>query len=44
MRGALPPVARPAPLVGEHTAEVLDELGLGRDEVERLAASGVVRR
>jgi crotonobetainyl-CoA:carnitine CoA-transferase CaiB-like acyl-CoA transferase len=25
--GARPPVTRPAPLLGEHTAEVLDELG-----------------
>jgi crotonobetainyl-CoA:carnitine CoA-transferase CaiB-like acyl-CoA transferase len=37
-------VTRPAPLVGEHTAEVLDELGLGPDDVDRLVSTGVVRR
>src|SRR5262245_4251709 len=40
---ATPPrIARPAPLLGQHTAEVLGELGLSRDEIDRLAASGVV--
>jgi crotonobetainyl-CoA:carnitine CoA-transferase CaiB-like acyl-CoA transferase len=34
---------RPAPLVGEHTAEVLEELlGLGADERARLSAEGVI--
>jgi crotonobetainyl-CoA:carnitine CoA-transferase CaiB-like acyl-CoA transferase len=33
---------RPAPLLGEHTAEVLGELGLVRAEIDRLAAAGVV--
>jgi crotonobetainyl-CoA:carnitine CoA-transferase CaiB-like acyl-CoA transferase len=33
---------RPAPRLGEHTAEVLAELGLGADEVARLRAEGVV--
>ena len=33
----------PAPLAGEHTAEVLDEvLGLSKDEVEKLRAQGVL--
>ena len=29
-------------LLGEHTAEILGELGLPKGEVERLAAAGVV--
>lgn len=33
---------RPAPLLGEHTHEVLTELGLSRDEIGRLAAAGVI--
>ena len=40
---ATPPrIDRPAPLLGQHTAEVLGELGLSREEMERLAAAGVV--
>ena len=35
-------IRRPAPLLGEHTAEVLAELGLPKGEIERLAATGVV--
>jgi benzylsuccinate CoA-transferase BbsE subunit len=35
-------IRRPAPRLGEHTAEVLGELGLGAADVERLAAEGVV--
>ena len=38
--GLRPPEA--PPLLGEHTAEVLKELGLDDGEIERLAASGVV--
>lgn len=33
----------PPPLLGEHSAEVLAEVGYSGDEVDRLAASGVVR-
>ena len=41
--GATPArIRRPAPLLGEHTAEVLAELGLARAEIERLTARGVV--
>jgi crotonobetainyl-CoA:carnitine CoA-transferase CaiB-like acyl-CoA transferase len=35
-------LTRPAPLLGEHTAEVLAELGLAPAEIERLAAAGAV--
>ena len=35
-------IRRPAPLLGEHTAEVLSEFGLAKTEIERLAAAGVV--
>jgi crotonobetainyl-CoA:carnitine CoA-transferase CaiB-like acyl-CoA transferase len=33
----------PPPLVGEHTAEVLHEAGYADDEIEALAADGVIR-
>ncbi|HKW90751.1 MAG TPA: CoA transferase [Methylomirabilota bacterium] len=40
---ATPPrIDRPAPLLGEHTREVLDELGLPSEEIDRLAAAGVI--
>jgi crotonobetainyl-CoA:carnitine CoA-transferase CaiB-like acyl-CoA transferase len=32
----------PPPLLGEHTAEVLAELGRSPEEIEQLAARGVV--
>jgi crotonobetainyl-CoA:carnitine CoA-transferase CaiB-like acyl-CoA transferase len=35
-------IRRPAPLLGEHTFEVLSELGLAAGEIERLAAAGVI--
>ena len=33
---------RPAPLLGEHSAEILDECGFTTKEVSRLAISGDV--
>lgn len=33
-------VARPAPLYGQHTREVLDEFGFGANEIEALVRSG----
>jgi crotonobetainyl-CoA:carnitine CoA-transferase CaiB-like acyl-CoA transferase len=33
-------VARPAPLFGQHTREVLTEFGFGNTEIETLIASG----
>jgi crotonobetainyl-CoA:carnitine CoA-transferase CaiB-like acyl-CoA transferase len=41
--GARPDVRRPAPLLGEHTEEVLGDLGLTRGEIERLSAAGVIQ-
>src|SRR5262249_8084363 len=40
--GATFPVRRPAPLLGEHTAEVLTELGPARAEIDRLAAASAI--
>src|SRR5699024_1796388 len=36
-------IRRPAPLAGEHSTEVLAELGYDRDRIERLTEQGVVR-
>jgi crotonobetainyl-CoA:carnitine CoA-transferase CaiB-like acyl-CoA transferase len=33
----------PPPAVGEHTAEILGEIGYSKAEIERLAADGVIR-
>jgi crotonobetainyl-CoA:carnitine CoA-transferase CaiB-like acyl-CoA transferase len=35
--------ASPPPLVGEHTAEILDEVGYSAEEIAALAADGVIR-
>jgi crotonobetainyl-CoA:carnitine CoA-transferase CaiB-like acyl-CoA transferase len=40
--GSRPPIGAPAPRVGEHTDDVLAELGLGNDEIEQLRAARVV--
>ncbi|HZT05450.1 MAG TPA: CaiB/BaiF CoA-transferase family protein [Chloroflexota bacterium] len=36
-------VRRAPPLLGQHTDEVLAELGLGRDEIDRLRTRGAIR-
>lgn len=36
-------IRRPAPLFGQHSAEVLEELGYDQDAIRRLAADGVVQ-
>jgi glutaryl-CoA transferase len=40
--GSRPPVRRPAPRLGEHTREVLGELGISTSEIDRLATLGAV--
>jgi crotonobetainyl-CoA:carnitine CoA-transferase CaiB-like acyl-CoA transferase len=40
--GSPPQNSRPAPHLGEHTVEVLREAGLSAQEIDRLAAAGVI--
>jgi crotonobetainyl-CoA:carnitine CoA-transferase CaiB-like acyl-CoA transferase len=35
-------IGRPAPLLGEHSEEVLDEIGLAAEEIARLREAGVI--
>jgi crotonobetainyl-CoA:carnitine CoA-transferase CaiB-like acyl-CoA transferase len=35
-------IRRPAPLLGEHTAEVLGEIGIAADEIAHLAGAGAI--
>jgi len=35
-------IRRPAPLLGEHTAEVLKEIGVTEAEIDRLVAAGAI--
>ena len=36
-------IRRPAPLLGQHTAEVLGELGYAEEEIRRLAEAGAIQ-
>jgi formyl-CoA transferase len=40
--GSRPPVRRPAPRLGEHTREVLGEIGISGSEIGRLMSIGAV--
>jgi len=40
--GQLPPTHHVPPLLGEHTAEVLAELGYGADDIESLERESVI--
>jgi crotonobetainyl-CoA:carnitine CoA-transferase CaiB-like acyl-CoA transferase len=42
LAGAPAPIRRPAPLLGQHTAEVLRDLGYADEEIKRLADSGAI--
>ena len=40
--GARPPVRRPAPRLGEHTREVLTDMGISASDIDRLTGLGAV--
>jgi crotonobetainyl-CoA:carnitine CoA-transferase CaiB-like acyl-CoA transferase len=42
MDGTPSEISRPAPTLGQHTDEVLQELGLGKEEVDALRSAGVL--
>ncbi|MEM8822771.1 MAG: CaiB/BaiF CoA-transferase family protein [Pseudomonadota bacterium] len=40
MSATPPDISRPAPLVGEHTAEILSDLGYSQDRIDEMVAAG----
>lgn len=42
MRSGLPPVRMGAPALGEHSAQILAELGYAQEEIDRLLEQGVI--
>jgi len=42
VRSAEPPPARPAPALGQHTDELLTELGYDTERLRKLRAAGVI--
>jgi len=43
LSGAPVPIRKPAPGLGQHTAEVLRELGYSEEEITRLAELGAIK-
>jgi crotonobetainyl-CoA:carnitine CoA-transferase CaiB-like acyl-CoA transferase len=43
LSGQPAPIRRPAPALGQHTAEVLRELGYSQEEIRRLADLEVIK-
>ena len=39
----LPSIRRPGPAIGEHSREILSELGYSREQIDALAESGAIR-
>ena len=38
-----PDLSRPSPMLGEHSEEILRDLGYSADDIQKLAASGVTK-
>jgi crotonobetainyl-CoA:carnitine CoA-transferase CaiB-like acyl-CoA transferase len=40
--GEAPDIRSPSPRLGQHTAEILQNLGYSQENIERLASDGIV--